>query len=77
MKNTLLSPSEAIERLEKLGVNQLNLAKLLGISQGAVSKIKTKRTTNVSYKITDELRKLVASLSSARNERKGESNDQG
>lgn len=63
MKNCLISPSNAIVRLEKRGLRQQQIASLLGISQGAVNKIKSQKIKNVSYIIVDKLRLLVTQLS--------------
>ena len=50
MAASLLSPDAAVFKLEKAGLKQHQIAALLGIAQGTVSKIKSKRYTEVSYK---------------------------
>lgn len=62
MAASLLSPDAAVFKLEKARLKQHQIAALLGIAQGTVSKIKSKRYTEVSYKIVDKLRELVAQL---------------
>ena len=62
MAASLLSPDAAVFKLENAGLQQHQIAALLGIAQGTVSKIKSKRYTEVSYKIVDKLRELVAQL---------------
>lgn len=62
MAASLLPPDAAVFKLEKAGLKQQQIAALLGIAQGTVSKIKSKRYTEVSYKIVDKLRELVAQL---------------
>ncbi|WP_282197524.1 hypothetical protein [Turicimonas muris] len=49
-------------RLEKTGLTQAQIATLLGISQGAVNKIKSQRSKNTSYIIVDRLRELAEQL---------------
>ena len=48
MAASLLSPDAAVFKLEKAGLKQHQIAALLGIAQGTVSKIKSKRYTEVS-----------------------------
>ena len=55
MAASLLSPDAAVFKLEKAGLKQHQIAALLGIAQGTVSKIKSKRYTEVSYKIVAQL----------------------
>lgn len=69
MSTLLLSPDAAIFKLEKAGLKQRQIAALLGIAQGTVSKIKSKHYTEVSYKIVDKLRELVAQLCTEENRR--------
>jgi len=49
-------------RLEKTGLTQAQIAALLGVSQGAVNKIKSQRSKNTSYIVVDKLRELVDQL---------------
>ena len=69
MAASLLSPDAAVFILEKAGLKQHQIAALLGIAQGTVSKIKSKRYTEVSYKIVDKLRELVAQLCTEENKK--------
>jgi Helix-turn-helix. len=75
MAASLLSPDVAIFKLEKAGLKQHQIATLLGIAQGTVSKIKSKRYTEVSYKIVDKLRELVSQLCAEETKKEKTAND--
>ena len=60
----MISPYEAIEILESLGLTQQQIAELTGTQQGYISRLKNKSIKRPSYQLTDKLRLLVKKMKS-------------